>query len=351
MRIKSSPSDFKVKEILKEPLKSNGKFKYFLLKKRGLETLQALKEVRKRWKVGKGELLYGGLKDKHGETWQYIAVPKEIKAEDFHLKNMSVVFKGFHDLTPRELLKSNLFEIKVYGVSLPEERRIKVLKERGIPNYYGEQRFTPVREGKIPFVYYREPKEFIRLLFKPAGWENSRSRKGKKLFLKGEFKEALPSLKGWRREVAAYLLKGGDFKGALKLIPKEELEFQANVLQSFLFNSLLSRLIKESGAKSLKFKYKLGSLLYPLEEVNLPESLPVFTPDVELYDSILEELGTKREEFRELSPFFHSFKRKTAVKPEGFMLREFEGGCNLTFSLPKGAYATNLLRFLFSAVV
>ena len=351
MRIKSSYRDFKVKEVLKEPLKKEGKFKFFLLKKRGLETQEALEEISKRWKVEKGKILYGGLKDKQGETWQYVAVPRELKVKEIKLKNLTVAFKGFHNLTPKELLKANHFEIKVYGVSPPEERRVLQLKEEGIPNYYGEQRFTPVREGKIPILHYKEPKEFIRLLFKPAGWENSKSRKGKRLFLEGKFKEALPFLKGWRREVALYLLRGGGHKGALKLIPKEELEFQVNVLQSFLFNSLLSKLIRERGRESLKFKYKLGTLIYPLEEVDLPESLPVFTPKVELYDPLLKELGITREYFKGLSPFFHSFKRKSSIKVEDLSLREFKGGCRLSFSLPKGAYATNVLRFLFSAVV
>jgi tRNA pseudouridine13 synthase len=348
LKLKAKPEEFKVEEVLREkPRKRRGRYRYYKLKKRGLETAEAVERVARASGIPKGKILYGGIKDKNAETTQFIAVKEPLRLKELKTRDLEVEFAGWHEKSPRELLKGNRFEIFVREVKEVPEERLKALKEFGVPNYYGEQRFTPVRGGRF-FVeeWLESPERAVKHLFTPAGWESSKARRAKKLFIEGKFSEAARAFKGWRRRVSDYLSKGGSWEGALKLIPKEEIEFQLNAFQSYLFNEHLSRLIKERVEKPLKFKYKLGYLYYPLERVNLPEELPIFTPQINLYDEILKERGVERERLKELQPLFHSFKRKTVVRPEELQVK---GGW-VSFFLPAGAYATNLLRFLFSAV-
>lgn len=352
MKVKSRPEEFKVTEVLsKKPSKKRSKFRYYSLQKRGIETSQALDRVARASRVPKEKILYAGIKDKNAQTVQFIAVKEPLKLKELKSRDLTVKFVGWMAEPPREVIKGNRFEIFVGGVKELQEERLKTLKELGIPNYYGEQRFTPVREGKL-FIeeYLRGAEGAVKYLFTPAGWESSKTRRAKKLFIEGKFSKAAKAFKGWRRRVAEHLAGGGSWEGALKLIPREEIEFQLNVLQAYLFNELLSRLIKEGAKEPLKFKYKLGYLYYPLEEVELPPELPVFTPEVNLYDEVLKDRGIKREGLKELQPLFHSFKRKTLVKPEELKVKREGEGYTLSFLLPPGAYATNLLRFLFSAV-
>ncbi len=353
MKVKSKPGDFRVFEVLKEkPSKKDGKYRYYTLFKRGIETKEAIGRVAKLSRVSPEEILYGGLKDKNAETTQFIAVRRSLKLKEIRDKNLRLCFVGYLDRPPKELIEGNRFEVLVRGVREVPEERFRVLEDLGIPNYYGEQRFTPVRDGRF-FVQelLKGPKCAVVYLFTPAGWESSLSRRAKKLFIQGKFKEASSLFRGWRKKVSDFLSRGGSFEEALKLVPKEEVEFQLNVFQSYLFNRLLSDLIEGKTPNLVKFKYKLGYLYYPLESVSVPVELPAFTPKLGLYDSLISQIGVDRKSLLHLSDYFHSFKRKAFVKPKDFEIEEVsKGSYLLKFFLPSGSYATNLLRFLFSAV-
>jgi tRNA pseudouridine13 synthase len=283
-KIKQKPEDFEVIEVLKEPLKKEGTFLVYKLWKRGLETEEAIRKVAKLCQVPVNVISKGGLKDKNAVTVQFIAVPKKFKLREFSFPNLKLVFAGKREkpLSPSEVA-GNFFRITVRGAPSLSEERVRVLKTYGIPNYYGEQRFTPVR-GNTFFVEYiakGDVERALLYLFKPAGWEGSRSRKGKKAFLKGDYGTAEKLLTGWRKRVANFLKKNPDrLKEAFKLIPPSEIEFQFNVFQSFLFNEWLKELIQSKTCKFLRFRYKLGDMLFPLEKVEVPETLPVFHPEV-----------------------------------------------------------------------
>ena len=353
MKIKTRPEDFKVVEVLKEKpsREKRGRYRYYRLFKKGMETPEAIRRVASLSGLRPGDVLYAGLKDKNARTVQFVAVRAPLKLKKIRSDRLKLEFSGWLDRPPREVIEGNRFEITVRGVEDFPRERIEILKKAGLPNYYGEQRFTPVRGGRF-FVLelLKGPEEAVKYLFTPAGWENSLSRRAKKLFIEGDFHGAAALFKGWRRKVAEYLAKGGSWEGALSLIPRDELEFQANVFQAYLFNRLLSELVRERSSAFLKFRYKLGYLYYPVERVEFPEELPVFTPSESLYDTLLLELGAGRGELSSLSHLFHPFKRRTFVRPGSFRAERLRQGYLFEFFLPSGSYATNLLRFLLSAV-
>jgi tRNA pseudouridine13 synthase len=350
LKVKVSPEDFRVEELLKEEPKDRGEFNYYKLTKRGMESLEAFKVVARRSGVKLKELLFAGLKDKNAVTTQFVAVKRPLRLKEFSTKNLKLEFVGRFGASPRKLVSGNRFTITVRGVSPPDEDKVKLLEEFGIPNYYGEQRFTSVRGNRPIALLIGKPEEFIRLLFTPAGWENSASRRGKKLFLMGNYREASRFFSGWRRELCLFLERGSSVREGFKLVPKSELEFQFNVLQSYLFNLYLSRLVESSEVSYLKFKYRMGYLYYPTGRMELPETLPSYEPGSPFYRELVEELGFDEGPLFKYRELFHRFRRRSLVKPEEFKFEPFEGGVTFFFTLPQGAYATNILRFLYSAV-
>jgi len=355
-KIKQKPEDFEVREVLKEPVKKNGSFLIYELWKKGLETEEAIRRVANLSHVPVRVISRGGLKDKNAVTVQFVTVPERFKLREISLPNLKLKLVGRRSrpLTPSEV-KGNLFRIRVRGAPLPPKERVEVLKLLGVPNYYGEQRFTPVRDNTffVEYLVKRDLEGALLYLFKPAGWEGSRSRKGKKAFLRRDYETAERFLTGWRRRVAGFLKKSPDsLKEAFNLIPPSEIEFQCNVFQSYLFNEWLKEEICSRTDKLLKFKYKLGEMFFPLEEVKIPQTLPIFHPEesTPFYERKLKEMGIGREKLKDYSEFFHRFSRPTLVPVKDIKLLKTSEGVELSFFLPSGSYATNVLRFLFDAV-
>ncbi len=352
-KIKTRPEDFKVREILKKGFLKGKGYRIYSLWKRRLETEEVVKRIAKVSNVPVKLIGYGGLKDKNAVTVQFISVPERFKLKEVKEKNLKVKFEGFSGkgITPAAV-EGNSFEI-VVREPLRYPERIDVLETLGIPGYYGEQRFTPVRGGQF-FVSYLASDDFegaLLYLFTPAGWESSRSRKAKRAFVAKRFKEAAQLFSGWRREVALFLDRCNDFKKALSFVPRKEIEFQFNVFQSYLFNKYLRFLINEKTGEKVVFKYKVGEMVFPLENIELPEKIPVFHPeDWTLYVPFLEDIGLELERLKEFSDFFHRFERETVVPVKGFKLQQISEGVVLRFTLPSGHYATNVVRFLFDAV-
>ncbi|SMO58629.1 tRNA pseudouridine13 synthase [Balnearium lithotrophicum] len=350
MRIKFKPEDFKVEEILSEKPSNEGSYRAYLLKKRGLETEEALRRISKLSRVPLREISYGGKKDKNAETLQYISVPKKFRLREIKEKNLSLSEVGFLKKSVREVVLGNRFEILVRDTFKIDGERLRILKDIGIPNYYGEQRFTSSRKGKLFVQLLDELEEALKFLFQPAGFENSRERRGKRLFLERNYEGALTYLRGWRKRVAEFLLKGGDLKKAFRLIPKSEIEFQINVLQSFMFNEKLREIIEGSNVETFKLKYRMGELLYPKEKIEVPGEIPSYIPFSKEYSEIVERIQLNEKSLKNYISLFHRFKRRTMVKPKNFHFELKGEGLLLKFELPKGSYATNILRFLFNAV-
>ena len=308
--IKRKYSDFIVKEKLSIKPEKKGKYVLALLKKQGTNTLDALEDISKKLKVSIDKIGRCGLKDKNAITYQYITIPKD-KYKDIKTKNYALRFIGYlnKSLSPKDL-KSNYFEIIVRNLNSQEKRnfeeRKNIVLNFGFANYYGKQRFLAYKE-KTFFIPDLE-KGNIKKVFEKI--LNNRKLKIKKWYCK--------ILEAYKKENLN-----------INLIPKSEIEMQYSILYALEFNKKLSKLIKENYLKKAYLHSKIGKLYFPLEE---KLKIPAF---LELYDN------------------FHKkyFKRQTIVKPENFKYTYLdENTLKLYFELPKGAYATTLLSFLFHAV-
>src|SRR5947199_253438 len=74
MHIKQDPEDFRVEERTDVQPGPDGAYALYRLEKRGWTTPDALAAIRRRWRVEPRRLAYGGLKDRHAHTFQYLTI-------------------------------------------------------------------------------------------------------------------------------------------------------------------------------------------------------------------------------------------------------------------------------------
>src|ERR1700682_573843 len=74
MKLKRQPEDFQVEELPLVAGGDRGRFVFYRLTKRGVGTLEAIEAICRRWDVAGRRVSYGGLKDRHARTVQYLTI-------------------------------------------------------------------------------------------------------------------------------------------------------------------------------------------------------------------------------------------------------------------------------------
>lgn len=148
-RIRTSPEDFFVEELPGFEPSGQGEHLLLTIEKRGMNTVFAAKRLAQWARVPEMAVSYAGLKDRHAVTRQRFSVhlPKKIapdiaalESPDFH-----VLEHTWHSRKlPRGALAGNRFVLvlrQVQGDRDAIEERLRSIANRGVPNYFGEQRF------------------------------------------------------------------------------------------------------------------------------------------------------------------------------------------------------------------
>ena len=123
MKLKSLPDDFEVEELSEFPL-GNGPFAVYLLTKRSLGTPEAITAIADRWNLSRRQISYGGLKDKHAVTRQWITIRngprRDMKQDHFTLAYQGQAVREFgpHDIA------ANRFRVVMRNLTLPDAQRI-----------------------------------------------------------------------------------------------------------------------------------------------------------------------------------------------------------------------------------
>src|SRR3990172_8100930 len=73
MKLRCLPEDFHVEELA-SPTLAGGDFALYRLCKRALGTPEAVEAVRRQWKLERGDMSIGGLKDRHAVTEQFLTI-------------------------------------------------------------------------------------------------------------------------------------------------------------------------------------------------------------------------------------------------------------------------------------
>lgn len=152
-RLRATPEDFQVEEVLGYDADGQGEHALLWVEKRGANTDWVARELARFAEVSPVNVGYAGLKDRHAVTRQTFSVQLPGKPDPdwsaFPHAEVSVLAATRHSRKlKRGALRGNRFVLVLREVEGPREDAERVLQqiaERGVPNYFGEQRFG--REG------------------------------------------------------------------------------------------------------------------------------------------------------------------------------------------------------------
>ena len=147
--IRSTPEDFRVEEIDAFEPSGSGEHLLLTIEKRGMNTAYAAQRLARWAGMPESAIGYAGLKDRHAVTLQRFSVhlPKKRAPDIAALESpdLRVVHADWHARKlPRGALAGNRFELvlrEVTGERPAIDARLHAIVARGVPNYFGEQRF------------------------------------------------------------------------------------------------------------------------------------------------------------------------------------------------------------------
>jgi tRNA pseudouridine13 synthase len=151
--LRASAADFFVEEQLGFTLTGTGEHCWLWVEKENLNTVDAAQRIAKFAGMQERDISFGGLKDKNAITRQWLSL---------HLINKPVDWSQWQDPSLRllEIIRhdrklrrgghrGNRFELvlrNVAGDIAAFEERLTTIRTEGVPNYFGEQRFG--RDGR-----------------------------------------------------------------------------------------------------------------------------------------------------------------------------------------------------------
>jgi tRNA pseudouridine13 synthase len=389
MKLKQQPEDFQVEELTDVVPGEGGLFALYRLHKRGWATPDAVQAIRRRWHLDLGRVSYGGLKDRHAQTVQYLSIFHGLRRGLTHhevlLEYLGQVSQPF---TSRDI-RANRFRIalrdlKQEDLSAAGEALAEVARD-GVPNYFDDQRFGSVDfQGEFVarlMVLGRHEDALRQALAGPYEFDRAGQKREKALLRKhwgdwAALKDVLP--RGHARSLVDYLAHHpDDFRGVLERLRPELRGLYLSAYQSHLWNRMLAWWLRRTcrAEQLVPVRLRLGE--FPmvrnlgddhrarLAVLSLPlptARLPVDETDLrqEAVDAILQEEGLRREQlqlkgFRKM--FFSKGERAALCLPAHLQseagpdeLRAERHKLVLAFELPRGCYATLIVKRVTAGV-
>jgi tRNA pseudouridine13 synthase len=385
--IKENLEDFIVEEVpLYCPL-DHGEHTYFEIEKVDLSTLEAVERIASALGIPSSDIGFAGLKDRKGITRQVLSVPhlEPSRVLALRLSQMRVHWARLHvNKLKVGHLRGNRFRIRVRGVAGTEWARrslrhiLDCIARAGMPNFYGPQRFglrgDSFRVG-LALIQRDNPRAVRRILGFPSTTEqNLQVVLARHRYMRGDLHGALqafpPSYRLERRMLYYLIQSKGNHRGAIQRVPPQVKRIYFSALQSFAFNRILDRRLELSGALpgrlfpgDLAFLHRNGACFKvadPAREqpradgFEISPSGPIFGKlmpapgglQSELEAEVFAPLGIRPTDFHQLLPRLHMRGGRRPLRVEVRELRwEWTGdSIYFEFFLPKGAYATTLLR-------
>ncbi|MBN1938305.1 MAG: tRNA pseudouridine(13) synthase TruD [Candidatus Aminicenantes bacterium] len=379
--IKARPEDFIVEERADPPLSPNGRFGLYRLSKSGWNTTDLVRHLAGRLRLPPDRFAYGGKKDKHGRTSQYLTIddPAELCLEGANFR-LEPAGRMDRPMGP-DLIRSNGFTVVIRDLAGLEQlgTALEEVRTWGVPNWFDDQRFRsydPERgffAEKILRRHWNGALQVFLTSITPglAGREKIRRAE---LFRHWRDWKACRALAADALERTVFDVlrnRPEDFSEALHRIPEEETSMQFAAFQAHLWNELLRRLIRSREIRVKEHSGREGPYLFwidgreadksGLPALRLPTAaarMDFADPEAEaLFNDILRERSLSRAAFRTKDlrrVRFQSFLRPAVVVPGDFQVLdrgedELHPGRKkiaLRFDLPRGSYATILVKRL-----
>ncbi len=140
---------FFVEEIPLYTFTGTGNYLILKIKKTDMSTWKLITVLAKATGLQERDIGYAGLKDKNATTIQYISLPKQYERElNANLTTEKIeILERTYNKAPIKIgaLKGNRFSIVLHDINESDAKffntTAKMMQSKGIPNYYGYQRF------------------------------------------------------------------------------------------------------------------------------------------------------------------------------------------------------------------
>jgi tRNA pseudouridine13 synthase len=397
-KIRTKYEDFYVEEIPESEPSGEGTNTWFFIEKIGRETLDVVLDIAQELHIDRKRMGFAGMKDKRAVTRQWICVvngdPEKIKELEEKLYKVKIlkIKQNEKKLRIGQLI-GNKFRLLIRETENPEEdvkianEVLEELTKKGVPNYFGWQRFGKNRPnthvvGKI--MLENDLKKVVdAYIGNPYPEEPEHIKEVRQMYEDGNLQVALESMpRGMRYEkiMLKTLLKEmkkkdvdnidsldeKSYKRAIESLPKPLKRMFVHAYQSYLFNAAVSE-----RSKLGIDKYVEGDIIIDNEEHLVHEfgdeidgriknfevhpTSPLFGSKVplaggklgEMEQKILDDEGVTLEDFKvpkmpKLGS--HGLRRAMRFKIWDASARATDEGVLVEFSIPKGCYATAVLR-------
>jgi tRNA pseudouridine13 synthase len=323
-RTKATPEDFEVEEIPAYQPCGSGEHLFLWVEKREVGAEWLVKEIARRLGVAAGDVGTAGMKDRHAVTRQWVSVPAATEPRLGQINGDGItvlrVSRHTNKLRPGHL-RGNRFRILIRDAEGGIERVEPILarlREQGLPNFYGPQRFG--RDGETAAL-------------------------------------GMALLRRERSHVRSPFLR----------------KLAVSAAQSLLFNDYLARRLTEGLLRTVLdgdvlAKWPAGGM-FVAQDVAVEQArfdarevvsagpmfgvktFPAAGVAAEREAVVLQDAGLGRDAFDGFGKLVQGTRRHNLVYVDDLNAAVEAEGLLLTFTLPAGSYATVLLREVIKADV
>lgn len=324
--LKVRPEDFEVEEIPAYAPCGDGAHLFLWIEKTGISAEQLTQHLARILQISQRAIGMAGLKDRQAVTRQFVSIPADCRPRlpDIDTAEIRVLEAQLHRNKLRTgHLKGNRFTILVRDVDAAAKERAHEIQARieatGFPNFFGDQRFGAGGETlKTGFAALRSNRNDDR-----APWKGNPPRR----FLR---------------------------------------RFSLSAVQSYLFN----RALTERMSDGLLHRVLPGDVMQvavsrgpfvvddPVREQRRFDERetvitgPIFGPKMKRPAGeplkrelqLLEQFDLQIEDFAKAGKLALGTRRPYLIWAHDLSIEEKQDGLRFAFSLPKGVYATTLLR-------
>jgi tRNA pseudouridine13 synthase len=375
--IREQPEDFFVEEI---PLYSpcgEGDHLYLHVEKRGLTTYDLMRELSSALDCKERDLGYAGLKDAQAVTRQTISVPlrKPDDVKGLDIPGVKLLSAELHTNKLRVgHLAGNHFRIRINQPASEGMERAEsilgVLQDLGVPNRFGSQRYGILGNSHLigrAILQGAYQTAIEAIIGDPQQITHQGWKRAAEAFQNDDLESAINNLPRHcrpERKLLQMLKDGKSARKAVMAMPRKLLRLYLSAYQSSLFDRLVDMRLdtmEHLWKGDLAYKHVNGaSFLVTDPELEQPRAdafeisptAPLFGHKTKLAEgqsgilerSLLESEKLSLESFKLPGGLAMAGERRPVRVPiHGCNCTQAEDGITVSFSLPKGSFATSVL--------
>ncbi len=402
--LRQEPEDFVVKEVSGWDVEDSGKHLILELTKKNWDTHHIIRDLSRALGISQKRIGFAGTKDKRAVTTQRISIfdISEESIANVHIKEVQLTSIGrYRRAVELGDLRGNKFKITMRDIALDKDELKKRMDEitseihamGGVPNFFGIQRFGAIRPVThlVGEALARGSPEEAAMIYIAASFkeeqEDTRVARDE-VRISRDFAQGLktfPLRLRYERAMMHYLVEHpADYTGSFSMLTESMSRMFVHAFQSYIYNRIICARIKagiplnqaiEGDIVCFKNSDSLPdtSRTQRVTAVNLDGmnnlikrgrafvTAPLFGYETEMASgipgelevAIIDELRLKPEDFRlqEIPVMASRGQRREIlinVQPRFEILEDDlntgKQKVMVDFSLPKGSYATTVLR-------